>query len=179
MLEHPFVGSMARAVFFVGGCSRRASFKCFSEVCESSTCAAMGKKKFIDKKKAATFQLFFRDSTDEAEGSSEKVFIRTDEGSNHVPGFSDDYVPKEGEADSSTPGPPHYFDEDFFPSRFNVKPSLPLTDEKRREIVEFGLQDDGYDYTQHLRTIGQARGLGVFIPASKVEPIVEENVKVC
>eukprot|EP00897_Mesotaenium_endlicherianum_P005138 jgi/Mesen1/4652/ME000241S03687 len=54
----------------------------------------MGKttRKFIDKKKAATFSLVFRDSSEAAAGESDRVFIRTDGGASYVAGFSDDYT---------------------------------------------------------------------------------------
>ena len=48
------------------------------------------KKKFIDKKNAATFVLMYRESED-SDAVAERVFVRADAGTNYVPGFSDDY----------------------------------------------------------------------------------------
>eukprot|EP00762_Andalucia_godoyi_P001094 ANDGO_02106.mRNA.1 Protein LTV1 homolog len=43
----------------------------------------------------------------------------------------------------------------------------------RREIVELGLPDDGYDYSQHLRTISSTSG-GVYINAEYTEDELNE-----
>ena len=39
----------------------------------------------------------------------------------------------------------------------------PLPEDVRREIIDLGLEDDGYDYTQHLRVIGSKSRLGSFL----------------
>ncbi|PWA55281.1 hypothetical protein CTI12_AA428980 [Artemisia annua] len=104
------------------------------------------KKKFIDKKKAATFQLISRDTSDPLytdDPSNDRVFVRVDNNS-EAPFFDDD-VDSEGDG---------IFDdapEEGGPSR----PRL-LPDEVRREIVELGFPDDGYNYLSHLREIKAA-----------------------
>lgn len=50
----------------------------------------MGKKRFIDKKKAATFTLLFRDSAEPGVTPGERIFVRTDRGAAHVAGWEDD-----------------------------------------------------------------------------------------
>ncbi|KAI7743670.1 hypothetical protein M8C21_004118 [Ambrosia artemisiifolia] len=109
------------------------------------------KKKFIDKKKAATFQLISRDSSDPnySEGpSGDRVFVRVD-GNSETPFFDDngngifDDAPEDCSDDE---GQGH-----------DGKQRLPggssLPDDVRREIVELGFPDDGYNYLAHLREI--------------------------
>ncbi|KAK4349031.1 hypothetical protein RND71_031786 [Anisodus tanguticus] len=87
----------------------------------------MGKKKFIDKKKAATFQLFARDSSD------------PDDDPNSI--FAD--APEEGWAG---------FDSG------NGNQIGVLTDDVRKEMLELGFPDDGYNYLEHLREIKNSGG---------------------
>ncbi|KAK6131246.1 hypothetical protein DH2020_035003 [Rehmannia glutinosa] len=86
------------------------------------------KKKFIDKKKSATFQLMARDTSD--------------------PNYS--------------PDPSDCDDED---ANNNVRrvfnhnaQSTALPDHIRREILELGFPDDGYNYLTHLREIKNTGG---------------------
>ncbi|BBN20026.1 protein LTV1 [Marchantia polymorpha subsp. ruderalis] len=163
----------------------------------------MGKKKFIDKKKSATFTLIYRES--EADDTSEapsRIFTRVDGGDGYVKGFSDDdpryFMQSEcgdgpGDRDAIEEGSDgEEFDSDGEEeSRFDdadeesgeedVAPapkkrsSAPaaairkgLSAEKRRELIEMGYPDDGYDYLQHMRKIGTS-GVGSFVPATRVE----------
>lgn len=165
----------------------------------------MGKKKF-NKKAGATFSLMFRESAAEDNGG-QRVFVRTDGGADYVPGFSDDYpdpsspsssIPAAGATSAeggmtSTGGkgggageydPKEFLKELLASGRFtmgsrNQAPPKPLPEPVRREILELGLPDDGYDYTKHLRVIGQpgtgissaqTYGLGAFIPAPAPRP---------
>jgi hypothetical protein len=64
----------------------------------------MGKKKFINKKTAATFSLVFRDTEGQGDDTSAEVpirqFIRVDGGDNYIPGFTeDDHRSKVGDDD--------------------------------------------------------------------------------
>ncbi|KAI3521935.1 hypothetical protein L1887_11411 [Cichorium endivia] len=130
------------------------------------------KKKFIDKKKAATFQLISRDSSDPnySEGpSGDRVFVRVD--GNSEKAFFDEH---DGEL-SDEDDPNGIFDdapEDYSgeeaggrggraekqttAGRLGGGSSLP--DHVRREIVELGFPDDGYNYLSHLREIKNAGG---------------------
>ncbi|GJY80843.1 protein LTV1 [Tanacetum coccineum] len=111
------------------------------------------KKKFIDKKKSATFQLISRDTSDPLyteDPSNDRVFVRVDNNS-ESPFFDDVNSDGDGIFDDAP-------DEEEYsggPSR-----SLPggsnLPDEVRREIVELGFPDDGYNYLSHLREIKAA-----------------------
>ncbi|MED6170334.1 hypothetical protein PIB30_029937 [Stylosanthes scabra] len=151
----------------------------------------MGKKKFIDKKKSATFQLLARDSSDPSFGNSpgaDRVFVRVDnnplpaadfisavdehDGRNSV--FDD--APGDDESDdagdfafsSSTSSVPQW-------SRGFVGPAgaKPLPEQVRREILELGFPDDGYNYLIHLREIKNAGGGSAYYqnPKFRVEDI--------
>lgn len=46
---------------------------------------------------------------------------------------------------------------DFF-ARFDAeKETISVEDQKRQEIIDMGLPDDGYDYLKHLRAIGKTK----------------------
>ncbi|KAK1433624.1 hypothetical protein QVD17_10537 [Tagetes erecta] len=121
------------------------------------------KKKFIDKKKAATFQLISRDSSDpnySESPSGDRVFVRVD-GNSEKP-FFDEHVDDVNDDDDNDDG---IFDdalEDNSGDELNgqdetTEQQLPggssLPDHIRREIVELGFPDDGYNYLVHLREI--------------------------
>ncbi|MCE3214751.1 hypothetical protein HAX54_053222 [Datura stramonium] len=120
----------------------------------------MGKKKFIDKKKAATFQLFARDSSDPAyeSGSSgaDRVFVRVDNNTSYSIDAFDS-------ADQYNPDNPNSIfadapeDEEEYNgwagySGTGTQNEL-LPDDVRKEILELGFPDDGYNYLHHLREI--------------------------
>ncbi|RZC44742.1 hypothetical protein C5167_037690 [Papaver somniferum] len=102
----------------------------------------MGKKKFIDKKKSAVFQLHARDTSDPNYGDGpggDRVFVRVDNNPYENPIFED--------ADEDG-------DENLVPNPINTSVStsnLPVS--VRKEILELGLPDDGYNYLAHLREI--------------------------
>jgi protein LTV1 len=127
----------------------------------------MGKKKsFIDKKKAATFSLVFRDSSDalaEGEEAPDRIFVRSDGRDDTAPGFEDaasrwgegsEFTPEDGQF-SEAGRPPGL---EGFRHPFWGAPRKPLPEHVRKEIIEMGFPDDGYDYTQHMREL---RGGGV------------------
>ncbi|KAJ4763110.1 Protein LTV1 [Rhynchospora pubera] len=116
------------------------------------------KKSFIDKKRSATFTLVARDSASSSDPlSSNRVFVRTD---NHydysVPGFLDsdeEQYNRDGEssifADAVEESGARYA------GRSN---GSGLPEEVRKEILELGLPDDGYNYLMHLREIRNQGG---------------------
>lgn len=127
----------------------------------------MGKKKsFINKKKAATFSLVFRDSSDapaEGEEAPDRIFVRSDGRDDTAPGF-EDAASRWGEG-SEFPTEDGQFSEagrppglEGFRQLFWGAPRKPLPEHVRKEIIEMGFPDDGYDYTQHMREL---RGGGV------------------
>ncbi|OMO51428.1 hypothetical protein CCACVL1_29803 [Corchorus capsularis] len=147
----------------------------------------MGKKKFIDKKKAATFQLFARDSSDpnysNAPGS-DKVFVRVDNNpvsfntvfdeENHYYGDTQ-YNDEEDSRFADAPDDDGETDDEY--NRVSGNPSGAAIYEKgalpenvRREILELGFPDDGYNYLNHLREIRNTGGGSAFYPNPKFKP---------
>ncbi|KAJ4962931.1 hypothetical protein NE237_022870 [Protea cynaroides] len=143
------------------------------------------KKKFIDKKKAATFQLLARDSSDpgyDEDPAGGRVFVRVDNNAYSVHGFSDETVQDiAGVAHSGNPletivvnDPNSIFadasgddDDDADCDRFDTHGNQNRTlltgaalqpDHAKREILELGLPDDGYNYLIHLREIKNTGG---------------------
>lgn len=156
----------------------------------------MGKKKFIDKKKSATFQLIARDTSDPNYNdgpSGDRVFVRVDENPYSIDSF-DEF----NEAAMSQ-------DVDDLDSRFADAPDddddeeeggdgvlrrqtpqgvMPsgapaLPDHVRREILELGFPDDGYNYLAHLREIKNTGGGSSYYqnPKAKLEQL-PKDVKV-
>lgn len=108
----------------------------------------MGKKKFIDKKKSATFQLLSRDSSDPVyieEPENDRVFVRVDNNHVLIDGIDEGHQSNYDDA-------PDYGDCEGF------RDSAPLSDKIRREILELGFPDDGYNYLTHLREIRNTGG---------------------
>lgn len=127
----------------------------------------MGKKKFIDKKKAATFELCPRDTSDplysDAPGG-DKIFLRVDQNPVNINGFAEDNsqfddAPEEGEEDLA------YGYSSFAGSSSNN----PLPADVRKEILELGYPDDGYNYLDHLREIKNTGGGSNFYANPKFE----------
>lgn len=151
----------------------------------------MGKKKsFFNKKNAATFRLVCRDSSDAdpfgISPHSDKVFARVDDGTNYVPGFSDDDPRPHIATDSDSifadaEEEEKYLDFEETNAKFSAQNSLsipnlcsveeehsgPLPDHIRRQILELGLPDDGYNYLLHMREIRASGGGSSFVPNSK------------
>ncbi|XP_043689171.1 protein LTV1 homolog isoform X3 [Telopea speciosissima] len=157
----------------------------------------MGKKKFIDKKKSATFQLLARDSSNPSNDdgpSGDRIFVRVDDNPYPVHGFFDEDVPNVG----GTAHPGYSFetdvtnhsnsifadalgdddDDDDNYDRFEIHGNqnqtlltgaVPLPDHTRREILELGLPDDGYNYLNHLREIKNTGGGSAFYHNSKAK----------
>ncbi|GAV72456.1 hypothetical protein CFOL_v3_15944 [Cephalotus follicularis] len=138
----------------------------------------MGKKKFIDKKKSATFQLLPRDTSDsnhtETPGS-DRVFVRVDNSPYFVNSFfADDDDPNSIFADAP--------EDETDPADFGRVPSrsqgsssgtAPLPDDVRKEILELGFPDDGYNYLMHLREIKNTGGGSAFYhnPKAKLDQL--------
>lgn len=148
----------------------------------------MGKKKFIDKKKSATFQLLARDSSDPNYQDSpghDRVFIRVDNNPYSVDGIfheSDDLSGPSHYADdpdsifADAPDDENDGEEDdrVFGKQSSSQLSIgataaavPLPDHVRREILELGFPDDGYNYLTHLREIKNTGGGSAFYHNSK------------
>ncbi|RDY12305.1 Protein LTV1-like protein [Mucuna pruriens] len=94
------------------------------------------KKKFIDKKNSATFQLIARDSSDPSFSQSDRVFVRLDNNPVSFPVAADSVF--EDAPDDDDDGTVN---------------GGPLPEDLRKEILELGFPDDGYNYLNHLREI--------------------------
>lgn len=121
-----------------------------------------GKKKFIDKKNSVTFHLMARDSTDPVYTESDRVFVRVD----NNPLSADSIF-----ADSPD-DPDAEFDTEY------AQDSGILSDEVRKEILELGFPDDGYNYLTHLREIKNSGGGSNFFtnPKFKLEHVNDVKV---
>ncbi|CAN8278526.1 unnamed protein product [Cochlearia groenlandica] len=138
----------------------------------------MGKKKFIDKKKAATFELCPRDTSDPRysdEPGGDKIFLRVDQNPVNITGFieEDDEYEEEVEGDTSRfeDAPEDDAPEDdlaYGYSQFGVSGNA-LPAHVRKEILELGYPDDGYNYLEHLREIKNTGGGSNFYANPKFE----------
>ncbi|XP_061972916.1 uncharacterized protein LOC133695114 [Populus nigra] len=148
----------------------------------------MGKKKFIDKKKAATFQLFARDSSDPNFDGTDRVFVRVDNNPYTVesllPGnkissnshFDDDpnSIFADAPDDMEDGGNGSFGNSaNFGGVFFGESSSEPFPEDVRREILELGFPDDGYNYLLHLREIkSTVNGSGFFQnPKAKLDQL--------
>ncbi|KAF8048738.1 hypothetical protein N665_2421s0007 [Sinapis alba] len=127
----------------------------------------MGKKKFIDKKKAATFELCPRDTSDplysDAPGG-DKIFLRVDQNPVNINGFTE-----EGDNSQFDDAPEEEEDLAYGYSSFVGSSNNPLPADVRKEILELGYPDDGYNYLDHLREIKNTGGGSNFYANPKFE----------
>lgn len=116
-----------------------------------------GKKKFIDKKNSVTFHLMARDSTDPVYTESDRVFVRVD---NNLLSADSIFADSPDDPDAE-------FDTEY------AQDSRILSDEVRKEILELGFPDDGYNYLTHLREIKNSGGGSNFFtnPKFKLEHV--------
>ncbi|XP_021889426.1 protein LTV1 homolog isoform X2 [Carica papaya] len=143
----------------------------------------MGKKKFIDKKKAATFQLLARDSSDpnyNDSPGSDRIFVRVDNSNYTMNSFFNDdscdrgscqhgdddnaifsYAPEDndgGDDDDRVFGNPTAFNGGIA----GAARGTGLPEYVRREILQLGFPDDGYNYLIHFREIKDTGGGSAF-----------------
>ncbi|KAJ0248840.1 hypothetical protein HA466_0158840 [Hirschfeldia incana] len=132
----------------------------------------MGKKKFIDKKKAATFELCPRDTSDplysDAPGG-DKIFLRVDQNPVNINGFAEDDsqfddAPEDGEEEEDLA-----YGYSSFAGGSSSSNNNPLPAHVRKEILELGYPDDGYNYLDHLREIKNTGGGSNFYANPKFE----------
>uniref|UniRef100_A0A5B7B4U2 Protein LTV1 homolog n=1 Tax=Davidia involucrata TaxID=16924 RepID=A0A5B7B4U2_DAVIN len=143
------------------------------------------KKKFIDKKKSATFQLLARDSSDpnyDDGASGDQVFVRVDTNPYSIDAFFDQHddavsgdVQFVDDPNSIFADAPDDYDDDRDRVYGKQIPTPPhsaagtLPDHMRREILELGFPDDGYNYLIHLRDIKNTGGGSAYYHNSKAK----------
>jgi protein LTV1 len=102
----------------------------------------------------ATFRLFPRDG---AADPNDRVFVRVDNNDYTVPGFADE--------------DPSLSDPTAETGHLHSSANGPLPEHVRREILELGLPDDGYNYLSHLRELRpSAAAASSFVPNSTARP---------
>lgn len=133
----------------------------------------MGKKKFINKKKSATFQLLARDSSTpsyEETPGSDRVFVRIDNNPFSLDAFAADNSYDHDDPNSIFADAPEdvvdgggasYGYSGKYGGGFDGDAG-PLPEHVRKEILELGLPDDGYNYLSHLREIKKTGGGSAF-----------------
>uniref|UniRef100_A0A7N2KSK3 Uncharacterized protein n=1 Tax=Quercus lobata TaxID=97700 RepID=A0A7N2KSK3_QUELO len=140
------------------------------------------KKKFIDKKKSATFQLIARDSSDPIYDDSpgnDRVFVRIDNNPVSIFAGSGEYEDEgEGDSDSIFADAPEDNNDNEADDRVFGTPAArpsrkPLPENVRKEILELGFPDDGYNYLKHLREIKNTGGGSAYYqnPKAKLEEL--------
>lgn len=139
----------------------------------------MGKKKFFDKKKSATFQLMARDTSDpnySSEPSGDRVFVRVDNNQYTPSAFEGNQSDCDLSADPDSifaDAPEDYDDEDadygFGGVGAHKSENTALPDHIRREMLELGFPDDGYNYLTHLRDIKNTGGGSTYFQNPKAE----------
>jgi protein LTV1 len=145
----------------------------------------MGKKKaFIDKKNAQTFSLVFRSTEGDDDGPLERVLVPqapdADCGASVASGASG--FPPRGIGGGGAPGgDPRALFRHFFGGEDGNDEGAPLTEARRRELLEYGFPDDGYDYLSHCRVIGRGSARMESGPAAaatagpSAAPVAEEQ----
>jgi protein LTV1 len=102
----------------------------------------MGRKKaFIDKKQAVTYSLVHRSTEDHSDTEvGDRILVANEQ------------LGQPNEA----PRDPRLLYQHFFGGAEDSD-SQPLAEDRRRENLEYGFPDDGYDYLRHLRVIGRGQ----------------------
>ncbi|XP_054795573.1 uncharacterized protein LOC129301014 [Prosopis cineraria] len=153
------------------------------------------KKKFIDKKKSATFQLLARDSSDpnyDGTPGSDRIFVRVDNNSvsaASIVGAEEPYGGGGDDPNSIFADAPEDYEGDENDVKVLGKSMLgwsensstaaeTLPEQVRREILELGFPDDGYNYLLHLREIQNTGGGSAFYHNPKFRAdLVPHDVK--
>jgi len=104
----------------------------------------MGKKKqFIDKKSAQTYNLIYSNAED---GQPERTLATNNIGVGRPVSTADKIPPS---TSRYPPGHPLAWLE-------QIEPQPPISEARRKELIELGFPDDGYDYLSHLRVLESA-----------------------
>ncbi|KAF8030152.1 hypothetical protein BT93_E2550 [Corymbia citriodora subsp. variegata] len=153
-------------------------------------------KKFIDKKRSATFQLMSRDSADpdfdDAAPGGDRIFVRVDNNPCSVDTLDEGAGGDDGGGDddmfADAPGDCDDGDDGVMGSVAGARgaggrgaasaSASRLPEHVRREILELGFPDDGYNYLSHMREIKNVGGGSAFYQNSKARlDLVPKDVK--
>ncbi|XP_047312128.1 protein LTV1 homolog [Impatiens glandulifera] len=127
----------------------------------------MGKKKFIEKKKSATFQLISRDSSDPnytTDPSGDRVFVRVDNNRYNPESF---FSGDGSQASQFVNDPDSIFAD--APDEYVTSAPNSIPDDVREEILALGFPDDGYNYLMHMREIKNSGGGSAYYQNPKAE----------
>ena len=114
----------------------------------------MGRKPFINKKQATTYNLIYR-SSEKDEDSGGRQWLEAD----RRVGIGRPDIQSVQEAAVPTGYPSGH------PLAWLSSEQDDISEERRKDIIQLGFPDDGYDYIKHLRTLGQGRAALEAVPA--------------
>ncbi|XP_047067673.1 protein LTV1 homolog [Lolium rigidum] len=130
-----------------------------------------GRTRHRKPRNSATFQLCPRPG---AAHASNRVLVRVDGDPYYLPGFADDEYDGYRGASSSSYGAAAGYEDDY---SYSSSDGGALPDHVRREILDLGLPDDGYNYLAHIRefqpsfsSTGGGGSSAAFIPRRRPPP---------
>ena len=127
----------------------------------------MGKSKaFIDKKQAASYDLVYRNA-EAGQETSDRQWIESSKG---VGVGRPDSEAVQQHTDSKPQAP--------YIARWLQNEVDDISDERRKELIELGFPDDGYDYLKHLRVLGKGQA-SLEGPETRVDPDAGEILARC
>lgn len=106
----------------------------------------MGKSKpYIDRKQAASYSLVYRNA-EAGEDTTDRQWIESSKG---VGVGRPDVEAVQQQSDAAPRGPyiPRWFQDEVDD----------ISDDRRKELIELGFPDDGYDYLKHMRVLGKGQ----------------------
>ena len=119
----------------------------------------MGRRKpFVDKKNSTTYNVIYREAAQDDEGAAERDWIEANKGVGV--GRPDMDLLEERHHQESLQGrrypaghPLSWLDDE--------ESQAALSEECRKQILDLGFPDDGYDYLKHMRVLGRGKGQGL------------------
>ncbi|KAL3156668.1 Protein ltv1 [Trebouxia sp. C0009 RCD-2024] len=106
----------------------------------------MGKSKaFIDRKQAASYNLVYRNA-DAGQETSDRQWIESSKGVG-VGRPDSEAVQQQANEKPQMPYIPRWFQDEVDD----------ISEDRRKELIELGFPDDGYDYLKHLRVLGKGQ----------------------
>ncbi|KAI3428268.1 hypothetical protein D9Q98_006647 [Chlorella vulgaris] len=112
----------------------------------------MVKKKFIEKRSSVTYNLVFR-NTDDVDELPQRLLVDAEKGVGV--GRVDPAVAEATAAAIAASGRRYAPGHPLAWMEEEEATTGPMSDERRRELIELGFPDDGYDYLRHVRVLGR------------------------